>query len=375
MNFQDCQQQQQQPTQYELSESADFTPTTALSSSPNFIETILTDIMVTDDIGNQLMYKNVEATFDPFERSVSIISLLDYLASVCVNTFDNEIFYFDNFANNFISCGLGSTIPQNTRIILNELNLFDTSSTNQVMKLHISGDCFAFKNTNNNIPQQPTSCDFQSTFQSQQPQYYYDQREQEQFSPYGSSGMDSPNSFMYYNQYSQTNASHTQKSSTDDFSLDSNNLFQDWNSTEPEETNKNKPHEFVQVQEPVPQPEKKKRKSGCLKAKRHPERTVGQVIQLISDWRMTAESTNSTLEKVAADVLHVPRKSLDDYMRALKLGKQYEFDFNAHMNDKMGILREFIRKAQNKAKNVHNDNSTESSFISASKKIRKNPIF
>jgi len=40
----------------------------------------------------------------------------------------------------------------------------------------------------------------------------------------------------------------------------------------------------------------------------------------------------------------VSKKSLDDYLSQLRQGRQYGFDFNCNKNEKVGILRQYVKK-------------------------------
>ena len=53
------------------------------------------------------------------------------------------------------------------------------------------------------------------------------------------------------------------------------------------------------------------------------------------------------LDQGAAEV-NISKKTLDDYLAQLKKGRKYGFNFNEHKNEKIGVLREFIRKAERK---------------------------
>jgi len=46
----------------------------------------------------------------------------------------------------------------------------------------------------------------------------------------------------------------------------------------------------------------------------------------------------------------VSKKSLDDYLLQLRFGKKYGFDFQQHKDDKVGILRSFVKKEKEKQK-------------------------
>ena len=38
------------------------------------------------------------------------------------------------------------------------------------------------------------------------------------------------------------------------------------------------------------------------------------------------------------------KKSLDDYLLQLRFGKKYNFNFQQHRNDKVGVLRSYVKK-------------------------------
>lgn len=46
----------------------------------------------------------------------------------------------------------------------------------------------------------------------------------------------------------------------------------------------------------------------------------------------------------------VSKKSLDDYLLQLRFGKKYNFDFQKHKDDKVGVLRSFVKKEKGKGK-------------------------
>lgn len=45
----------------------------------------------------------------------------------------------------------------------------------------------------------------------------------------------------------------------------------------------------------------------------------------------------------AAAMLGISKKSLDDYYYQLRLGEKYDFDFKRNLNEKVGVLRTFIK--------------------------------
>lgn len=46
----------------------------------------------------------------------------------------------------------------------------------------------------------------------------------------------------------------------------------------------------------------------------------------------------------AAREAKISKKSLDDYLFQIKFGHRYGFNFNEHYNDKVGVLRDFVRQ-------------------------------
>lgn len=52
----------------------------------------------------------------------------------------------------------------------------------------------------------------------------------------------------------------------------------------------------------------------------------------------------------AAQKVGISKKSLDDYLLQMRFGRRFKFDFNKHRQDKVGLLRSFVRKMKNKEK-------------------------
>ena len=52
-----------------------------------------------------------------------------------------------------------------------------------------------------------------------------------------------------------------------------------------------------------------------------------------------------SLEDAATEV-EIPKKSLDDYLLQLKMGRQFGFNFNEHKNDRIGVLRKYNTKVK-----------------------------
>jgi hypothetical protein len=46
----------------------------------------------------------------------------------------------------------------------------------------------------------------------------------------------------------------------------------------------------------------------------------------------------------SAELINIPRKTLEDYFLVLRTGKNLEFDFRKNRREKIGILRAFLRE-------------------------------
>ncbi len=91
---------------------------------------------------------------------------------------------------------------------------------------------------------------------------------------------------------------------------------------------------------------------GETKEKKRPkERKISFIIKKVMDWRKLYAGTTDdngqiikySLEEAAAKV-GVSKKSLDDYLLQLRMGKKYGFDFQANCENKVGVLRAFVKK-------------------------------
>ena len=58
-----------------------------------------------------------------------------------------------------------------------------------------------------------------------------------------------------------------------------------------------------------------------------------------------------SLEEAAKQV-GISKKSLDDYYYQLRLGQKYGFDFKQHLDDKIGVLRMFIKDIKPKGRKM-----------------------
>lgn len=62
-----------------------------------------------------------------------------------------------------------------------------------------------------------------------------------------------------------------------------------------------------------------------------------------------------SLQEAAREV-NISKKSLDDYLFQIRFGHNFQFNFNEHYNDKVGVLRDFVRQ---KKKNNKGDGKSK----------------
>ena len=87
------------------------------------------------------------------------------------------------------------------------------------------------------------------------------------------------------------------------------------------------------------------------KTRRAKERKIGSVVRKVYMWRRLytgfkddqGRTIKLTLEEAAKKV-GISKKSLDDYLIQLRNGRNLGFNFNQHQNDKIGVLRSFVKK-------------------------------
>jgi len=90
------------------------------------------------------------------------------------------------------------------------------------------------------------------------------------------------------------------------------------------------------------------------KRKRHKERKIGEVLDLVLKWRKlyagikdprTGQIVKLSLEDAAKRV-GVAKKSLDDYLLQIRSAKKMGFNFQEHYNERVGVLRSFVKKTK-----------------------------
>ena len=117
------------------------------------------------------------------------------------------------------------------------------------------------------------------------------------------------------------------------------------------------------------------------KSKRAKERKIGYIIKKVFMWKTLYNGIYSvdengnrikikyTLEQ-AANKTGISKKSLDDYLIQLRIGKFFNFNFTEHKNDKVGILRAFVKKnkPQYEKEKYSLKNDSTNSFINKKRK-------
>eukprot|EP00825_Cyclidium_porcatum_P049082 TRINITY_DN8403_c0_g1_i2.p1 TRINITY_DN8403_c0_g1~~TRINITY_DN8403_c0_g1_i2.p1 ORF type:complete len:187 (-),score=46.16 TRINITY_DN8403_c0_g1_i2:165-725(-) len=82
-----------------------------------------------------------------------------------------------------------------------------------------------------------------------------------------------------------------------------------------------------------------KKKKKMKQEKRIKERVIGEVMEKVAEWRKLHEEGEMLNLDKAAEIIGISRKTLDDYNLQMRRADKMGFDFNAHKNSKMGVLR------------------------------------
>ena len=114
--------------------------------------------------------------------------------------------------------------------------------------------------------------------------------------------------------------------------------------------------------------ERKHNFSKKTKDKRTKERRIGFIVEKVNAWRRLyngfynekGEHTRYSLDQ-AAKMIDISKKSLDDYLLQLRLGRKYGFDFNSNKNNKVGVLRSFVKmhRAMKSGNNTVKENNSD----------------
>lgn len=102
---------------------------------------------------------------------------------------------------------------------------------------------------------------------------------------------------------------------------------------------------------PQPLPDDNASDEGEKVGHRTKERKIGYIIEKVARWRnlyngiqnSKGNTIRMTLEEAAKQV-DISKKSLDDYLLQLRFGRKFGFNFEEHKNDKVGLLRAYVKK-------------------------------
>ena len=70
----------------------------------------------------------------------------------------------------------------------------------------------------------------------------------------------------------------------------------------------------------------------------------------VSQWRELSQKTPKITLEEAAKVVDIPKKTLDDYYMHIKIASEHNFDFQNNLNEKIGVLRKFVKDKHTKRK-------------------------
>lgn len=100
------------------------------------------------------------------------------------------------------------------------------------------------------------------------------------------------------------------------------------------------------------------RETADEKGAKQKEKKIGEVVEKVALWRRfytgfydeKGTFIQKPLESAATEV-GIAKKTLDDYLLQIRQGKKFGFNFNEHVNGKIGELRAFVRDAKKQEKN------------------------
>ncbi|KAL4453177.1 hypothetical protein ABPG74_015408 [Tetrahymena malaccensis] len=99
--------------------------------------------------------------------------------------------------------------------------------------------------------------------------------------------------------------------------------------------------------------------------KRVKERKIGYVYDRVMEWRKYYETgfqnEQGRLIKVnldvAASMVGLSRKTLDDYYKYIRKAETYNFDFKGRSEEKIGVLRNFVRDRQKRSNKIEDEDA------------------
>jgi len=78
-------------------------------------------------------------------------------------------------------------------------------------------------------------------------------------------------------------------------------------------------------------------------SKRTKERKIGFIIGKVKAWRQLYQDKHLSLDE-SAEKVGISKKSLDDYLLQMRYGTYFGFNFQAHKEDKVGLLRAYVKE-------------------------------
>lgn len=90
------------------------------------------------------------------------------------------------------------------------------------------------------------------------------------------------------------------------------------------------------------------------KKERSKERTIKEIIELVHRWRELHDSPVDGKKinlQESAKIVGISKKSLDDYYYQLRMGEKYGFEFTSNFDNKVGLLRSFVKEKEIENKN------------------------
>jgi hypothetical protein len=113
------------------------------------------------------------------------------------------------------------------------------------------------------------------------------------------------------------------------------------------------------------------------KTTRTSERTIEEIIDKVTMWRKLYNGaisveivdgklvqSNKRLRKCslidAARKIGMSKKSLDDYLLQLRFGRKFGFDFDGFRNEKVGVLRAFVKQKKGELRQMSGSNKISS---------------
>ena len=132
--------------------------------------------------------------------------------------------------------------------------------------------------------------------------------------------------------------------------------------------------EFSEKKEEVEEDQKDKINYGQLSDSKKRERKIGYIIEKVYAWRKLyngyRDDNNKFIKyslKEAAKKINVSKKSLDDYLLQIRLGRKSGFNFDDNKNKKIGTLREHVEKCK---KDINNNLKEKRPRKKKTKKIK-----